>query len=377
MIDPTQSARIDNIETKANTVSALASRSFIANGNLSSWTSGPGPFTSVSGAFNYNADNFASYVTASTVTTSREAQSFGAFLGESQYFRRTVVTTAGTASSYANINYSIQDVRTLAAKTVTLSFWARASAASKFMSVEFTQTFGSGGTPSAEVSGIGVQKIALSTSWQRYSITATLPFYFGKTLGTNNDSTLDINVWLDAGSNFNTRTASLGNQSITFDDWGWQLEEGSQASDFKSVPVPAFARFGGQTPGPWQNFVPTWTTNAVGIQPTLGNGSLTGIWRYAGPKTIDVDWALTIGTSTTFGSGVWRLSLPAGLSSSLQVQAGTAFTGQGGPTMGACWVSGAGYIEMGSTGGYWQAGIPFNWAAGVVVWASIRGVKLT
>jgi hypothetical protein len=120
----------------------------------------------------------------------------------------------------------------MSGETVTLSFYAKADAA-KNIAIEFTQFFGTGGSPSATVESIGSQLVALTTSWARYSVTVTLPSISGKTLGSGDNDLLGLNFWLDAGSSFNSRAASLGQQSGTFYFSNVQLERGSVATPFE------------------------------------------------------------------------------------------------------------------------------------------------
>jgi hypothetical protein len=62
-----------------------------------------------------------------------------------------------------------------------------------------------------------------------------VPSLTGKTLGTNNNSYIKPQFWVSAGSNFNSRTGSLGIQSNTFDIWGVQIEQGSTATAFQTA----------------------------------------------------------------------------------------------------------------------------------------------
>ena len=101
------------------------------------------------------------------------------------------------------------------------------------MSTEFLQNFGTGGTPDTEVTALGVVKHALTTSWQKFSVTATLPSVSGKTLGTNGDDKWGVAFWFDSGSDFNARNDSLGRQSGTFDIANVQVEYGDQATEFE------------------------------------------------------------------------------------------------------------------------------------------------
>jgi hypothetical protein len=130
----------------------------------------------------------------------------------------------------------IEDVRTFAGQQVTVSFWAKVDA-TKNISVELTQDFGTGGSPSAVVTGIGVTKASIGTSWQKVTVTATVPSISGKTLGTDNNSFLNAVIWFDAGSDFNSRTDSLGQQSGTFEIAQVQIEPGSVATPFEQRPI--------------------------------------------------------------------------------------------------------------------------------------------
>jgi len=174
----------------------------------------------------------------STKTASRQTFTLGQtdVSGNPKYWARTVVTSVAGANNYCHKRQSVEGVSTLAGQTVTLSFWAKADA-SKNIAVEFKQAFGTGGSPSADVNGASVTTVALTTSWVRYTVTAALPSVTGKTLGTNNDDSLQVVFWFDAGSTFNSRTNSLGQQSGTFDIANVQLEAGSQASPFEQRPV--------------------------------------------------------------------------------------------------------------------------------------------
>ena len=53
-------------------------------------------------------------------------------------------------------------------------------------------------------------------------------------MGTSGDDWLGFFFWLDAGSDWNSRAGSLGNQSGTFDFAQIQVERGSTATDFET-----------------------------------------------------------------------------------------------------------------------------------------------
>jgi cytoskeletal protein CcmA (bactofilin family) len=221
------SAHVPRSDTVYDKLLAKQALNYIMNGDMSNWQRG----TSLS-ANGYIADRFKIIGVGSTVVQSRQAVTIGDIPEPSpKYCHRTVVTSAAGAGNYSILNQYIESVYSLAGKTVTLSFYAKADAA-KPISIEFYQHFGSGGTPSAGVSAIGVKKITLSTSLVKYTVTASIPAITGKTLGTNGDDAVIIHFWFDAGSDFNARTDTLGQQSGTFDITRVMLNEGETAHEF-------------------------------------------------------------------------------------------------------------------------------------------------
>ena len=146
------------------------------------------------------------------------------------------VTAAGASTNtYALYNQYIEDTRTFAGQTVTLSFWAKATSGTPKIATEIGQNFGSGGSPSAAVYTAG-GSVTLSTSWARYSTTISVPSVAGKTFGTTaNTSYLGATLWLSSGSDFNARSSSIGLQNATFHIWGMQLEAGSVATSFQTA----------------------------------------------------------------------------------------------------------------------------------------------
>jgi hypothetical protein len=218
----------------ADTLGAFGHRNKIINGNLDIWQRATSQTTSDYGSddrwFNINI--------GSTKTHSRQAFTLGqtAVPGEPKFFSRTAVTSVAGVGNTTLKRQAIEDVRTFAGKTVTLSFYAKADVA-KNIAIEFVQVFGTGGTPSANVSGIGSQLVALTTSWQKFTKTIAIPSISGETLGTNGNDYLQFSFWFEAGTDFSARTASLGQQSGTFDIAQVQLEEGSVATPFEHRPI--------------------------------------------------------------------------------------------------------------------------------------------
>lgn len=101
--------------------------------------------------------------------------------GYSSYYFRYAVTVAATGQTFNAVSQSIESVRTFSGGKATVTFYARADA-SRNMTIDMRQNFGSGGSASVDVSG---GTIALTTSFQRFTITYDLPSITGKTIGTN------------------------------------------------------------------------------------------------------------------------------------------------------------------------------------------------
>jgi hypothetical protein len=150
-------------------------------------------------------------------------------------FARMLTTGQSGTSVYSILTQYIEDVRTFANQTITISFWAKSASGTPKIAIELEQAFGAGGSPSSPV-GVYAGQVTLSTSWTRYSVTVAVPSISGKTIGTTaNTSNLGLNLWVSAGTDFNTRSGSLGIQSNTFDIWGVQMEAGSVATAFQTA----------------------------------------------------------------------------------------------------------------------------------------------
>ena len=156
---------------------------------------------------------------------------------ESANYLQFVTASQSAASDFAKVRQFVEDVRTFSNSTVTVSFWAKATSGTPKVAIELNQSFGSGGSPSAEVNVYGGQ-VTLSTSWARYSVTVAVPSISGKTIGTTaNTSSLGIDFWTSSGSTYNARSGSLGIQNNTFHFWGVQVERGSVATPFEQRPI--------------------------------------------------------------------------------------------------------------------------------------------
>jgi hypothetical protein len=190
-------------------------------------------FTSSTATNTYMFDRWRTTLGGASGTATYSAQTFPANdapldSAEQTNFLRVVTTGQTNTNSFANFLTFIENVRTLAGERVTLSFYAKAATGTPKIFAEIDQNFGSGGSTRVLTP---VSSFTLSDSWERFNFTVTLPSVDGKTIGASNF--LSANFWVSAGSDFNSRTNSLGIQSNTFDIWGVQLEAGPVATPFR------------------------------------------------------------------------------------------------------------------------------------------------
>jgi len=151
---------------------------------------------------------------------------------EGKNFARVITSGQSAASDVTIFRQYIESARTFAGRTVTVSFWAKAASGTPKVAVELAQY---GGDSGGSIVNTYAGQVTLSTSWARYSVTASVPSLSGFTFGTVSNDALRLNLFLSAGSDFNTRTGSLGIQSATFDFWGVQVEAGSVATAFQTA----------------------------------------------------------------------------------------------------------------------------------------------
>jgi hypothetical protein len=143
---------------------------------------------------------------------------------EYPYFYRFAQSVAGVTATYNLFQNRMEDVRTFAGQTVTISFWGKAAATTSIVKLNLEQDFGTGGSPSAAVStDIASTNFSLTTSWQRFTVTTTVPSISGKTIGTTTPGFLGLRVWIPVNATF------------TLDFFGFQIESGSSATAFQTA----------------------------------------------------------------------------------------------------------------------------------------------
>jgi hypothetical protein len=205
--------------TAWTSAAGVSSGNAIINGGFDVWQRGTSVSLTTAGLA-FSADRFYGFNNGNgSITASRQTFTPGAapVAGyEGQFFHRLSIASLGTSTGWI-FQQRIEDVRTFAGQTVTFSFWAKSSN-TQTLSAGWEQNFGSGG--STAVTGALVSSITLTSSWTRYTYTATLPSISGKTVGTNPYLIFGFGI----GSAIKTGDLDI---------WGVQLEAGSSANPFR------------------------------------------------------------------------------------------------------------------------------------------------
>ena len=190
----------------------------IINGNFDFWQRGTTASYSVTSS-KYLADRWLMRTTATAdVTISQQSFTVGQtdVPNNPKYFYRWDITSHTTGSG--RLEQRIEDVSTFAGNTCTLSFWAKCNS-SQTMSTAYQQIFGTGGSTAVTTSG---SSFSLTTAWQKFTVTVTLPSISGKTIAGGNDF---------LGLRFNMPATVC-----TVDIAQVQLEAGSSATEFEHRP---------------------------------------------------------------------------------------------------------------------------------------------
>jgi hypothetical protein len=236
-------------------------------------------FSSGTATGQYIVDRFQDDGTGGTITSSVQQFTAGAapVAGyEAKQFMRTITATQSAAGHYDAFAQAIEDVRTFAGQTVTVSFYAKAATGTPNIGAALRQDFGSGGSSAVNTS-VAVKTI--TTSWARYSFTITMPSISGKTIGTS--SFVKCYIFVSAGTTISgLGYPAVGLQNNTFDIWGIQVEAGSFATPFQTA--------SGGSPqaelAMCQRYLPAFNSNSTGSNISGGYYSNTtnfrGIYAY-------------------------------------------------------------------------------------------------
>jgi len=196
--------------TSAISAQFVAGKNKVINGDFKIWQRGAGAFTSSNV---YTADR---WVPGANQPFSISRQNFTPGTApvagyEGQHFLRIALTAS--SSTYFVLIQKIEDIRTFAGQTVTLSYWAKADA-----NVTNTASY-ERSTNSATLDSSYAASNVIGTTWQRYTAIFNVPTISGATV--TSDSFFGIKpILIQDGL------------AHTIDIWGVQLEAGSTATNF-------------------------------------------------------------------------------------------------------------------------------------------------
>jgi hypothetical protein len=125
----------------------------------------------------------------------------------------------------------------------------------------------------------------------------------------------------------------------------------------------------------WTSYTPTWEAPTP---PAIGNGTITGAYKVIG-KTCFVRGSITMGSTTTYGSGDWKIGLPVAAINAYAIQIpASLLDGSGGTGWYNALMNGAVALNTissqilanlppsfgGSTAGGISSIFPFTWGSG-------------
>jgi hypothetical protein len=200
-----------------------AGKNKIINGDFSIWQRGTSTSVANDATGIFVSDRFKWRSNGTSVTRTASQQTFTPGTApvagyEGQYFLRLATTVAGSGSTINWLLQNLEDVRTFAGQTVTVSFWAKVDTSTRSIDISFVQEFGSGGSSAVSITA---QTITATTSWVRYSKTFSIPSIASKTVGTSSFLQLRISMPV--------------NTVMDLDLWGVQVEAGSVATAFQTA----------------------------------------------------------------------------------------------------------------------------------------------
>ena len=191
----------------------LPNRNRIINGAFDVWQRGGGGFVCTDGTYTADQWRYAQTGAGGTHTVTRVDQPTGSTLiggMNPRYYLRLSNTVIGSATAQI-IGQRVEDVRTLAGESC--------KGTATGITAKAVQNFGTGGSPSSSVTTT-LGTATPTTSWVRLHVHFTMPSLSGKTIGTGENSFVEIQF--DCGS-------SLG----TLDIWGVQLEQNTTQTAFE------------------------------------------------------------------------------------------------------------------------------------------------
>lgn len=210
----------------------------IRNGNFTVQQNAPagGFFSAIptNGAFEYIYDGW--YLQAGGGSVSNVSTAYLSPSTDISLSCRFNVTSGGAPSSFTLLSQRIAGIERFLGKTLTIGFKAKANGNFRF-SVECQSKLDTGNA--ADDNNIFVTTGETKANWQYYTATFKMPDVPNSTavmnsIGENNH--LALYIWIEAGSNWDSRTGGIDAKDVIFDITNIKLEEGEVATPFIARP---------------------------------------------------------------------------------------------------------------------------------------------
>mgnify|MGYP003116407645 CR=1 FL=1 len=220
-------ADLGAVTTRLDTVGAssgaLSNRNLVINGAMMVAQRATS-VSSQTGSGYKTIDRIYTNASGSTYNQSQQTVTLGGETGLPTEFTKFLRHDVTTSNDNAHFYHMVEDVSSVPEGTVTLSFYAKGTTPTGGLSFRAYQNFGTGGSPSGEVTITISDTVTLTSTWQRFSVNITVPSITGKTLGTDGNHKFYFGI----GQFANTST-----NAYQLDITGVQLEVGDTATDFE------------------------------------------------------------------------------------------------------------------------------------------------
>lgn len=217
-----------HVTSDATLSARILGKNMLINGDFRFWQRGT--TSPASATRRYVADRWETWSIGSTTQVDAMAINDGSIDPPARFAHRVIVNSVAGNGNFAFFRQHIEGVRTASGRAVTFSVRVYSQVASQ-LAINIAQNFGIGGSATVN---IDAKKFNLVAGWKSITATFLIPSVAGKTIGVS--SSLILQVWMDAGSDYNSVTASLGQRSGTYWVANAQLELGAIATDFEYRP---------------------------------------------------------------------------------------------------------------------------------------------
>lgn len=297
---------IDRINT-----GPLTAGNQLPNGSFDAWINATTFATPASGT--ETADNVVAEYdgTIGAFSVSRQTFTLGQtdVDGGPKYYLRWDQSSAGAASTYRRLRMRIPQVGKYALELVIASLYAKADIG-RNVTARLIQSFGTGGAPSAEVV-LASEVWTLTTGWQRFDLSTTVTSIAGKTLGSDSNDGLILELSLPVNA---TMTVDFAMGQFELGDvmtkphsrLPWGVEFGGTGGSFQSIAdyvtylnplilasypdLAAIEALAGTSGGLFKTAANTWALRNLAVGTGLTVTNPAGV---AGDPTVSLGTALT------------------------------------------------------------------------------------